>query len=361
MHLATSGARLRAGIVGASGIGRAHADALRRIGVDVVALAGSSPASARRVAAELRVPVACESVEALVARGDVDVVHVCTPNALHAEQVRLALAAGKHVVCEKPLASTAADAALLLAEAEASGRVHAVAYVYRFYPMVQAMRAAVAAGRLGRMHLLRGAYLADFVLAEDPGSWVLDPSLCGPALALADVGVHWWDLAEHVSGRRATAALCTRQAAREPGAPGEDSAAILLRLDGGAVASAVISVAAPGHGNTIELEAIGTRASLRWEHGDPDRLRLGALGAAEESWMRRAGGGGGTAPAMPAGHPHGYLDAFRDLIASVYARIAGGEGASHPTFADGLRGMRILEALLASAERAAWVDVDPSG
>lgn len=315
---------MRAGVIGPAGIGRVHIEALRRIGVDVVAVAASSPERSERFAAELGVENACADARSLAQHPDVDVVHVCTPNSLHAEQASIAIEAGRHVVCEKPLATSAADAARLLEQAREAGVVHAVAYVYRFDPKVAGLRRRIAEGGLGRVHLIHGAYLLDEVLADltGPGSWMLDPARMGPSLSLADVGVHWWDQVEYLTGRHVVEAFCTRQSARDPAAPGEDSAALILRLEGGAVAVAAISGAAPGHENTLEIEVLGTEASARWEDDSADRL-----------------------------------DTFCDLLASVYAGIEGREGPPYPTFEDGLRGMRVLEALLESADSGSWARV----
>jgi predicted dehydrogenase len=354
--------RIGAGVIGPSGIGRVHIDALRRIGVDVVAIAASTPQRGASLARELDVPVACESATALVQRSDVHTVHICTPNALHSEQVQLALAAAKHVVCEKPLATSISEAETLLKQADARGVVHAVAYNYRFYPMVRAMRSAVSDGQLGRVHLVRGAYLVDEVLSlENTESWMLDPLRMGPSLSLADIGIHWWDLAEQVSGQAIESVMCTRQVVRGPNASGEDSAAILLRLSDGAIASAVISSAAPGHGNTIELEMIGTKASAWWAQENPDRLWFAPLRKPVEVRERDADRENGhllRTLQVARGQPQGYLDAFRDLMASVYDTIrASNPTLPYATFADGVRGVRVLEALLQSADTGVWVSI----
>ena len=357
----------RAGIIGPSGIGRVHIDALRRLGVEVVALAASNEERSAQLCDELRVPRACANATELVECDEVDVVHVCTPNSFHAEQVRLALAAGKHILCEKPLAPTAGEAGTLLREAEERGVVHAVAYNYRHYPMVQAMRVATEAGELGRVHLIRGCYLLDEILTiDDPSAWLLDPERRGEALSLADVGVHWWDLIEHVSGQRVAEVVCSRQTVRAAGAVGEDSAAIMLRLDGGAIAIGAISGAAPGHSNTIQVELIGTEASSWWEQEDPDKLWLGSLGESNRRQLRPKAPTGVPIPGtlqMAAGHTQGYLDAFRDLLGNVYAAIDGGDRSrpqSFPTFADGARGVAVLDALIRSSASGAWEEVSPA-
>jgi predicted dehydrogenase len=354
----------RAGVIGPGGIGRVHIDALRRIGVPVTAVAGSSLERSMRIAAELEVPVACESVNDLVSRSDVDVVHVCTPNAMHVSQAMLAIEAGKHVVCEKPLAVSSAEAGALLRMAEARGVVNAVCYNYRYYPMLQAMRAAIIRGAIGRMHVLRGAYMADYALSlstEDPDNWAFDSHHTGSSLSLTDIGVHWWDLLEHVSGQRIERVICAQWSARDPETPGADSVAILLRLEGGAIASSVISAAASGHGNTLELEAVGTKASLRWEQESAESLWQRAVGQPARLLTRRPDLEDVRLPhtlQLPHCHPQGYLDGFRDLMARVYEAVDGGarEG-QYPTFADGLRGVVILEALLKSVDTGSWISV----
>lgn len=361
---AGTAAAVRAGIVGPGGIGALHIDALRRIGVQVTGVAASSPEAAQRHATRLRVPTAHASAGALIASEDVDVVHVCTPNVQHLAQCRAALAAGKHVVAEKPLATSVRGAQELLQLAEDSGRVHAICHNYRYYPMVQALRRLVADGKLGRVHFVHGAFLLEELLLAERGSWMLDPAQMGPSLSLADVGVHWWDLVEHVSGLRIGEAMCERRSVRrgvEEG--GEDSAAVILRLDERAIASGVICQADPGHGNTLTLDVIGDRASASWDMRDPDHLLVRELGGSERVLERgtpamRELGASGT---LSAGQPEGHADAFRDLLGAIYEDIRRGApspDAGYPTFADGVRGLRVLEALLESARRQRWVAVE---
>jgi predicted dehydrogenase len=351
---------IRVGIIGSSGIGRLHVDALRRIGVTVAVVAAATPEIAQHDADELGVARACASVEELT-DGNVEVVHVCTPNALHLSHCQAAISAGKHVICEKPLATSINDAEELLRLAEGAGLVHALCHSYRYYPMLQALRALIASGELGRVHTLHGSWLLEELLAIDHGHWMFEPRLMGPSLALADVGVHWWDLVEHVSGLRIREVLCTTQAvrpyAREGG--GEDSAAIIMRLDGDTIASGTICQAAPGHGNTVTLEAIGDRAAAAWDIRAADRLvirRLGGRqGVLERGTAEVAALGVGTY--LPAGQPEGHADALRELFARIYAHIRTGEPTAHPTFVDGVRGLRVLEALLESARRGSWTAV----
>jgi predicted dehydrogenase len=354
----------RAGVIGARGIGRVHVDAVRRIGIEVAAVAATSPERARRVADELRVHDACASAEELVSRPDIDVVHVCTPPGTRAPLARAALRAGKHVISEKPLAINAEEAAMLAEEARRIGVVHAVTYNYRFYPMLRALREAVRAGRLGTVHLIHGAYLLDELLRlGESDHWLLDPESVGPALVLADVGLHWWDMLEYVTGDRITDVSCSAQIVRPRGGRGEDSAALMLRTAGGARAVAAISNVAAGYGNTIDFGVIGTKASALWRQQDPEHLWIAPLGQPAEMHVRSQHPAGVLMPdtlQLPAEQPQGFLDAFRDFMSAVYSAVADRNhrpALDYPTFADGLRGVRILEAVAASINRNEWVPV----
>jgi predicted dehydrogenase len=351
---------LRAGVVGPRGIGRIHIDSVRRLGVEVTAVAATSAASAQEMAEQLHVEHACESFEELVGREDVDVVHVCVPPGHRVDPVLAAIEAGKHVVSEKPLAISSTEARRLHDAAEKAGVVHAVTYNYRFYPMLGAMRHAVASGRLGRVHLVRGSYLLNELLGLGGADhWLLHPELTGPGLALADVGPHWWDMVEYVSGQRITEVICTMQKVREGQGEGEDSAAIMIRLDGGAAGAALVSDMAAGYGNAIELTLVGTEASAWWRQEDPEHLWVAPLEGPIEFHVRPQQPEGVALPPtlqLPGEQPMGYLDAFRDLMAAVYGAVAnGGESTiEFPTFADGLRGVEILEALVESASTNQW-------
>lgn len=353
-----------AGIVGSSGVGALHADALRRLGVPIAGIAAATPGIARRDAELLGVERAFDSAAELIAAREVEVVHVCAPNALHLPLCRAALSAGKHVVAEKPLCTSAADAEELLHLAEDAGVVHAVCHGYRYYPMVQALRALVAAGDLGRVHCAHGAWMNEELLTIEAYHWMLDPAQMGPSLSLADVGVHWWDLLEHVTGDSIAEVLCERRAARPGAAPddGEDSAVLALRLEGGAIAAATICQAAPGHGNTLTLELLGDRAGAAWDIRRPDVLAIRELGGGQRVLKRGtpAVEALGAASRLPVGQPEGHADVFRALLGRVYECIEGG-GADHPTFADGLRVLRVLEAAARSAREGGWVPVTSAG
>lgn len=353
---------IRAGIIGPGGIGAVHADALRRLGVEISGVAASSPETSQRHAERLGVADAYPTAEALIANDRVDVVHVCTPNAQHMPQCRAALLAGKHVVSEKPLATSAADAAELLQLAETAGVLHVVCHNYRYYPMVQALRELVARAELGRLNAIHGTYLLEELLDADPSHWMLDPVQMGPALSLADVGIHWWDLVEHVTGQQIEQVLCETRAARPHATTGgEDTAAMVLRLNGGAIASGMICQAAPGHGNAVTIEVIGDRGAAAWDIRDPNRLVVRELGGVQRTLERATApvAALGVGATLPAGQPEGQADAFRDLLARAYTHIRTGtpSAGTYPTFVDGLRGIQVLEALLVSAHDRRWTAI----
>ncbi len=336
---------IRAGVIGPGGIGTLHIAALRAIGVEVTGVAAISPEVARQSAASLGVPTAHASAASLIASPDVDVVHVCTPNALHFAQCRDALAAGKHVVAEKPLATSLRDAADLLARAQSADVVHALCHAYRHHEAVQALRQLVASGGLGQIHTVHGTYLLDELLSVDSGHWMLDPVQMGPSLSLADVGIHWWDLVEHVTGTVVAAVFCEARTTRAAAGTGEDSAAVLLRLDDGAVATGTVCQTAPGHGNTITIEALGSRGAAEWDSRRAHRLRVSDAG---RCWR-----------AFDSHSPPTRIAAFRSLFERVYAHVRFGRppAGPYPTFADGVHALRVLEALQESARRGRWVDL----
>lgn len=351
---------IRAGIIGSSGVGRLHIDALRRIGVEVAGVAAATRQIAEGDAARLGVNEVFDSAENLIASDAIDVVHICAPNGLHFPLCREALRANKHVVAEKPLCTSLVDAEKLLSLAEERGLIHALCHGYRYYPMIQTMRELVSRGQLGQVKVVRGAWLCDELLLIDQDHWMLDPEQMGPSLTLADVGVHWWDLVEHVVGIPIIEVMCETETMRPVADTGEDTAILIARLHGGALANATICQVAPGHGNTLAIEIVGERATAVWD-----------LRCAEILTVRELGGGcrvlerGGRSAAefdvdsqLPRGHPEGHADALHALFGRIYDRVGGrGTHPDYPTFADGVRGHRILDAALRSAHSRTWATV----
>jgi predicted dehydrogenase len=321
----------------------------------------------------------------------VDVVHVCTPNALHFAQARAVLEQGKHLICEKPLTTTAAEAAELVRLAEAAGVVAGVAYCYRYYPLLQQARHLISSGALGRVHHVRGLYLADELLHGDYLYYRFAPEMAGHSLAMGDVGIHWCDLAEHVTGQRIVELLADVQAVVpervwQSDAPGagpapasapagaqswrvpvttEDCLSLLLRFDGGAHGVLSVSQVSPGYKNWIDLSVDGLEAGLDWNQEQPNTLAVRHLAPAWELIPKDPlllAPAAATMARLPGGHPEGYADAFRNLIGSIYeaiTRVRRGEapGDGYPTLADGHRSIMLVEATLRSARERRWVTI----
>ena len=366
---------LRVGVIGTGFVGPHHVDAARRTGLaEVVAIAGSSVERARPTAERLGIGRVL-TVDDLLTDSTIDVVHVCTPNASHGDLGRRALAAGKHVVMEKPLALDADEATDLRQRAEAAGLHAAVAFTYRGYPMIRRAAGDVRAGRLGDVRIAFGAYLQDWLLDASDYNWRVEAGAGGRSRAVADIGSHWFDTVEHVSGLRAVevfAELSTfiphrirptggaksfergGQDGERVAIESEDAAGIMLRFDGGAVGTFLISQVSAGHANDFSWELMGSAASLRWRQEDPELLHYATRDTGTTSLRRSPGAVTESGiPSLPGGHPEGWSDALRDLLRDVYASIRGG-AASYPTFADGERAVRFVDAVLRSAQAGRW-------
>jgi predicted dehydrogenase len=375
-----SSQQLRVGIAGTGFIGIVHARSARLAGARVVSVAASSPKSAQAAALALQTDRAAASAEELVEDPELDVVHICTPNHLHQPLAAAALAAGKHVVCEKPLAMDAAGAEQLVAAAASADRQAAVPFVYRFYPTIREARERVRSGETGLVHLVHGTYLQDWLLRPEDGNWRVDESLGGASRAFADIGSHWCDLAEFVTGQRVTR-LSARTLTTVPerlsgsgthafaGGDGtgelrqvstEDAAIVQFETDAGALGSVVISQVSAGRKNRLWIEIDGSEEALAFDQEQPEQLWAGRRAA--ETIIRRDPGSLSGAAAryatLPGGHPQGYADCFDAFVADFYEAIETGQVPDGlPLFADGLRSNRITEAVLASAASGEWVDV----
>ena len=386
--------RLGMGLVGPGFIAAHHLDAVRRLGdVDIVGIAGSSLESAQARARELGVERAYANYRELLADPAVQVIHNTTPNHLHREISLAALQAGKHVISDKPLASNLEESRELHEAARKAGVAHVVTFNYRGYPLIQQARAMIAKGKLGAQVFVHGCYLQDWLTDERAYSWRLDPKRGGASSALGDIGSHWCDLAEHVTGARIVAVLADLHTAvpvREVPAASpkafakasksaprkkikiasEDLASVLLRFDNGARGCVTIGQVLPGHKNDLRLEVSGREASLAWRQEQPNDLWIGhhaqpnTVLTRDPALLDPAARGYAH---LPAGHPEAWPDAFRNLIADAYAWIRQGgapakKPAALPTFADGYRNSLLVDAMLRShAAGGAWQDVeDPS-
>ncbi len=359
--------RLRAGIIGAGFMGRVHAHAVRAVGADVVAVSSSSPETAKIGAAALGAERAAVSAQELIESPDIDVVHVCTPNGAHRDLAAAALASGKHVICEKPLATTAADAALLTEQARSAAVVAAVPFVYRYYPLIREARARIAADEAGRLHFLHGSYLQDWLAGSDDTNWRLDPVIGGASRAFGDIGVHWCDLMEFVTGHRIVRLLAhvSTVLPQRRGADGwqqvgtEDIAMVLFETDRGAAGSVVLSQATLGSKNRLRFSFDGSAASYAFDQESPDVLIVGGRAASTIVPRDPALLSPAARPyvTLPAGHPQGYQDSFNLFVGDVYAVISGETRDGLATFADGLRAAALTAAVLESARSRTWVEV----
>jgi len=384
--------RIGMGIVGAGFVGPHHVDAVRRLGfVDVVAVAGSSQASAEKKAEALGARKAYGSYEALLNDPDIQVVHNATPNYLHYPVNAAAIAKGKHVVSDKPLAMTAAEAKTLLDQATKAGIIHAVTFNYRGNPLVQQARDSIARGDIGKPHFLVGQYLQDWLLKDTDYSWRLEPDKGGASSALGDIGSHWCDLAQHMSGLRIThvlgdittvipkrkkplgsreafAAADASQRVEEVEIKVEDLASVLLRFDNGAKGAFSVGQVCAGHKNDLELEICGSKASLKWRQEHQNELLIGHRDKPNEILQKDPSLVGDVARRyahLPGGHQESWADAFANLMRDIYGFIAEGKKASDPhppafaTFEDGYRANCIVEAILQSASNgSAWTKVN---
>jgi predicted dehydrogenase len=356
---------VRFGIVGTGFMARVHAHAVRAGGGTVTWLAGSSPQRAEEFAGALHVGGVARSAEELVAAPDVDVVSVCTPNHLHSPMVELALAAGKHVVCEKPLATTVAEAEHLAGLAARVGTLHAVPFVYRYYPTVREARARIARGDAGRLWMLHGSYLQDWLSSPAATNWRVDPARGGASRAFGDIGVHWCDLMEFTTGHRIVALTATTARAHQARGDGavpvatEDGACVLFRTDQGATGSVLVSQVSPGRKNALTFSFDGTDASFSFDQERPETLRVGSAG--EDRVVPRDPAHltdeAARYAVLPPGHPQGYQDCFNGFFADVMAAVAGEKVTGLPSFDDGLRAARITAAVMESATTGTWLEV----
>jgi predicted dehydrogenase len=379
-----------AGVVGVGFIGVAHVEALRRLGVNVAGVVGSTPERAGAKAEAAGLPTVYESVEALAADPSIDVIHITSPNYAHAEQVRICLDAGKHVVCEKPLALNSVDTADLVERAETSGLVNAVCFNIRFYPLNHQAMAMVRSGEIGEPRLITGSYHQDWLLLDTDWNWRLQAEEGGPLRAVADIGSHWLDLTRFVSGRRVEAVMADLHTLvpirRHPAGPVEtfaaarpdeelveetmtsdDAAGILLRYEGGGRGAVTISQVSAGRRNAVHYEIGGSESAIAWSSETPDDLWIGHRGRPNEILHRDPALVAPEAAALiayPGGHLEGFPDTFRALFSRVYLDVMSGRPSpdpAYPTFADGHDAVLVTDAVATSNQEQRWVKIQRGG
>ncbi len=380
----TRAGTIGAAVIGTGFIGAVHIEALRRLGVRLTGVLGSSAARGAERAAALGVGRAYGGLDELLADPAVDVVHVTSPNVAHYPQVRAILAAGKHVICEKPLAMTSAQSSEMVELARASGKVAAVCYNIRFYPLNQQARGMMAAGALGQPRLITGQYHQDWLARDTDWNWRLEGDQGGALRSVGDIGTHWLDLVTFILGERPVAVLAELSTflpqRQKPAGPVEsfaaargarqavtvetdDAAMILLRFASGARAALTTSQVSQGRKNSLRWEIAGSAASAAWDSETPDHLWIGHRDGPNQVLQRDPGlmnATGAAAAHLPGGHVEGFADSFRAFFAQVYRDIAAGgqaPGATWASFEDGHFEMRLCDAVLESARRGAWVEV----
>jgi predicted dehydrogenase len=375
---------LGAAVVGTGFIGTVHVDALRRLGVQVHGVVGSSSARGTERARAAGLPPAYKSMDEMLADERVDVVHITSPNHLHHAHAMAALRAGKHVVCEKPLAMTSVESGELVRLAESSGLVNAVNFNIRYYPLCQHLHQVVTEGGLGEVRLVTGHYLQDWLLFDTDWNWRLDPALGGTLRAVGDIGSHWLDLTSFLIGSRVASVSAELETfikvRRQPAgsvetfAKGaakvtidreittEDCATIQVRYENGALGSFAVSQISPGHKNSLRVEVDGANSSAAWCSEQPDELWLGHRDRANEVLQRDPAlmnQSGAAASFLPGGHIEGFADTFRGLYSTVYAAVLEGAPAQgrYPTFADGHDGVVVCEAIERSSREGRRIAV----
>jgi predicted dehydrogenase len=381
----------KAAVIGLGFMGRTHIQALRRLGIEVQGVAGITPEEAQKGAADLAIPHAYDRFDQALADPQVGVIHLCTPNQLHFPQARAALLAGKHVICEKPLALTPQESRELADLAQKTGLVAAVNYNLRFYPLIQEARARIQAGELGQTYLIHGAYLQDWLFLKSDWNWRLEPEQGGDLRVVADIGTHWLDLVTYLTGLRVVSvlaelstALPTRlrprgavetyagklgvgEAQDEVPIKTEDVAVLLLRFDNGALGNVTLSQVSAGRKNHFWWEISGSNEGLSWDQENPNHLWIGHRDEPNQILLKDPSLFHPSARALtgfPGGHAEGYPDTFVQAFHQVYGAIRDGrmpETGQFATFADGHAEMLLCQAIQRSAVEKRWVSVSEVG
>ena len=381
----------RAGVIGTGFIGPAHVEALRRLGVEVVAVAGSSPERAAKKAQHLHISRSYGSVEEMLADPRIDVVHITSPNHLHFPHAQAALLAGKHVVCEKPLALNSHESGELVKLAKERKLVNAVNFNIRYYPLNHHARALVKKGELGDIYMVQGSYLQDWLLLSTDWNWRLDSEAGGDMRTIPDVGSHWLDLTTFITGLEIESVLADFQTfipvRHRPTGPvetfsgklqtvtdyieqpirTEDYASVLIRYEGGARGVMTVSQMSAGRKNRLYYEISGSQSAIAWDGESPNEMWVGHRDRPNELLLKD--------PALlepearrfafyPGGHGEGFPDTFKALYHAVYGYLSVGDfdaAPDFPTFEDGHRELIVGEAILRSAREGRWINISEVG
>lgn len=378
---------IKAAIIGTGFIGPAHVEAIRRLGfVEVIAVSERTQELAEQKARELSIPKAYGDYRQLLADPQVQVVHNCTPNHLHFEMNKAIMQASKHVVSEKPLAMNSTESRELVKIAEQTGVMNAINFNYRFMPLVQQAKQMIAKGDIGRVFTVHGSYLQDWLLKDTDWNWRLVPEMSGESRAIADIGSHWCDIVQFVTGlkiKRVMADLVTIHPERKKPTiemqtysgrelqPGEyeampihteDYASVLLEFDNGSHGVMTVSQCAAGQKNRLRFEIDGSNASLAWDQQSPNELWIGRRDKPNEVLLKDASLMHDEAKDYahyPGGHNEAWPDGPKNLFRNIYGYLAGNRpGGDFSTFLDGHNEIAICEAMVKSSKEKKWVDVE---
>ena len=378
--------RIRTAIIGTGFMGRVHLEAVRRLGfVEVAAIAGRRIEAARSMAETFHVERVESHYDRILADPEIAAIHICTPNSLHAPIAKAALSAGKHVLCEKPLAMSTAEAREIDELARAKNLRNCTCHNLRYYPMVQQMRSMREAGELGEILVVQGTYSQDWLLHDTDWNWRIESDKNGPSRVMADIGSHWCDMAEHVTGQRIRS-LCAdlqtfHKTRKRPKVSvetfagktlspedydvvpidTEDFGSVIFRMGDRARGAFTASQVSAGRKNRLNIEIYGTKSSVVWDQERPDELWIGNRNANNQMLVKDPSLMNPNARAfseLPGGHVEGYNDTFKQVFRRFYQSIENpGEVPEYPQFADGHRQLKILEAEMASHRTRAWVEV----
>jgi len=379
--------QLKSAVVGCGFMGRTHIEGLRRIGIEVHGVLGCDREESQKTSSQLSIPRFYEDLAELLADPEVQVVHLCTPNNLHFSQAKAALLAGKHVICEKPLALTPAETQELAGLARSTGLCTAVNYNLRFYPICQEVRARIQGGELGEAFLIHGGYLQDWLIKETDWNWRLEAEKGGKLRVVGDIGTHWMDLLTYLTGIQIQAVMANirtvyPQRSRPRGevetfagkilqdsdyekvtVDTEDAAVILVKFENGAIGTMTLSQVSAGRKNYFWWEINGSRCSMRWDQEDPNSLWMGFRDGPNQVLVKDPSLFHPEARALtgfPGGHAEGYPDTFAQFFKQFYAAVESGrlpDSGRFATFEDGHHEMVICQAIFQSAQENRWVDV----
>ncbi len=378
--------KLKTAVIGAGFMGRVHAEAIRRLGnVEITGVAAISEAEAKAFGDSIGVERTTSDYRKLIEDPALDAVHVCTPNALHHPIAKAAMQRGKAVLCEKPLAISAAQAEDLVAVAEATKVANCTNHNLRYYPVVQQIRRMIENGDLGEVLVVQGTYAQDWLLYDTDYNWRIEAQHNGPLRVTGDIGSHWMDMVQHLTGMKITA-LCadlqiihkTRKRPKvavetfagktlrpedyeEIPIDTEDFAAVLVRLGDRARGAYTVSQVSAGCKNRLQMEIYGTKCGVNWNQERPDELWVGYRNSPSQLILKDPSlldPKAATYAEMPGGHGEGYPDTHKQVFRRFYRKVADPAApVEYATFADGLRGMRLLEKVLESHRKQGWVSV----